>query len=549
MAVKKHFKIGQDILHYMVCIYMLLILGILPFYFTDGYGRIGTNKYEFFYNVTTVMGGIFLPVLCICLIFWYWTAWKGARKKLVLSEVLKSAKRDLSVTDLFAAAWGIALGISYLLSDYKEAAFCGDAWKGATGWYMGFVTQICFLGIYFAISRFWRPNKGVLEVGVLASFIVFLLGYCNRFSVYPIEMEYVRKDFLSTIGNMNWYCGYAVTIFFGLLYYWWCGEERRGQERKWVRYFWFLYILTGFGTLLTQGSNSGILTLLVLVPVFYLLSVRSGRQMQRFWQILILLGGAGSVTLLLRYLFPEAFILKDTLTDILTYSVFPVGILVIGVICYKFVESRNKKEQYPEKVFGLLGKIGLVLGAFLAGGLVLAIIWNTLTPGVLGALSENAFFTFNEKWGSLRGATYLAGVQSWLDQDPAGKLFGVGPDCMAMYVHSGANPELLDMIERVFRNNLLTNAHCEWLTILVNEGIFGVFAFGGMMVSAILRYMKAGRTNIFAGACGICLLAYTINNMVSFQQTMATATMFLILGVGEASIRKAKKCKRNEEKK
>ena len=33
------------------------------------------------------------------------------------------------------------------------------------------------------------------------------------------------------------------------------------------------------------------------------------------------------------------------------------------------------------------------------------------------------------------------------------------------------------------------------------------------------------------------LLAYTVHNVVSFQQTMATATMFLVLGMGEAFLR------------
>ena len=34
-------------------------------------------------------------------------------------------------------------------------------------------------------------------------------------------------------------------------------------------------------------------------------------------------------------------------------------------------------------------------------------------------------------------------------------------------------------------------------------------------------------------AAGFCMLAYTVNNMFSFQQTMNVTTMFMILGMAE----------------
>ena len=36
-----------------VTFYLLLMIIVLPFYFTDGYAKIGTNKYEFFYKGKT----------------------------------------------------------------------------------------------------------------------------------------------------------------------------------------------------------------------------------------------------------------------------------------------------------------------------------------------------------------------------------------------------------------------------------------------------------------------------------------------------------------
>ena len=109
---------------------------------------------------------------------------------------------------------------------------------------------------------------------------------------------------------------------------------------------------------------------------------------------------------------------------------------------------------------------------------------------------------------------------------------------MANYIYGGGSPDVLAMVQRQFEGRILTNAHCEWLTVLVNTGVVGAITFGGMMITAIRRFLKCGKNNILAGACGMGLLAYTINNVVSFQQAMATTTMFLILGMGETFLRR-----------
>ena len=49
---KRALNIFGDAMSTVVEIYILLILTVMPFYFTDGYGRIGTNKYQFFHGVT-----------------------------------------------------------------------------------------------------------------------------------------------------------------------------------------------------------------------------------------------------------------------------------------------------------------------------------------------------------------------------------------------------------------------------------------------------------------------------------------------------------------
>lgn len=39
----------KELLNIIVCVYMVLIIAVMPFHYTMGYGRIGSDKYDFFY--------------------------------------------------------------------------------------------------------------------------------------------------------------------------------------------------------------------------------------------------------------------------------------------------------------------------------------------------------------------------------------------------------------------------------------------------------------------------------------------------------------------
>ena len=117
------------------------------------------------------------------------------------------------------------------------------------------------------------------------------------------------------------------------------------------------------------------------------------------------------------------------------------------------------------------------------------------------------------------------------------KLIGVGPDAMSAYLYKDGSGELKALLQEAFRNLILTNAHNEWMTVMVDTGILGAVAFGGMMVTGIRRFLReAGRETIVC-ACGFCLLAYTVNNMFSFQQAMSVTTVFAVFGMGGAFLR------------
>ena len=135
----------------------------------------------------------------------------------------------------------------------------------------------------------------------------------------------------------------------------------------------------------------------------------------------------------------------------------------------------------------------------------------------------------------------MAGLYCFAEQNFLHKLVGIGPDCMARYLYNDGSETVKALVAEAFGKQRLTNAHNEWLTLLTNVGLLGVVSFVGMMITAIKRFIGNYKISVVAAGCGFCLLAYTVNNMFSFQQSMSFATIFVVFGIGENYLRVAKK--------
>ncbi len=516
----------KGFLDYGICLYLILLLAVMPLYSQDGYSHIGTDKAVFFCKVSAVFCGVLLPVAVLYLVM----RAAGKRKS---GSALQPFGMCWKRTDFFAALYGAALVISYFCSRYREVAL----W-GAKRWYMGFWPQMFLVLIYFLVSRFWKPRKWMFYLMLTVAAPVFALGYLNRFSVYPLQMEPRNPQFISTIGNINWYCGYVVPVLMagaGLL---WLQEGRGGGERRRfgrLRHaLCAVYVLVGFGTLVTQGSDSGIAALAVVLLVMFCLSAADSRRMAALAQILLLLWGACIVTAAVWRAVPNNMNYRSGGMDMLLSAKVLIPMTVVSFLFFLWVCVKRKKGTYSEKQMRYLT---FGTGAAVAAGIALILSMaavNTIWPGSLGALSSHPLFTFSESWGSNRGATWKAGWMCFTEQDFLHRLTGVGPDAMWEEIRSRGSAELVGMIKRNFGSLNLVNAHNEWLTVLVNTGLLGLCGFAGMIVCGITDFLREGRKKPFVCACGLCLLGYTANNIFSFQQAMGVAVIFSIFGMGRA---------------
>ena len=516
----------------VISVYLCVILAVLPLY-NRGYAQIGTDKENFFIKTMTYAGEFLLPIFVLWLILRVIVA-KQKKELPVLWKIPESIRSALNITDKFAALYGISVVLSYAFTRYR-----GEALWGTASWRMGMWTQLGAVVVYFMVSRMWHGKDWIPALILPVSVVVFSLGYLNKFELCPVDKEIINSSFISTIGNINWYCGYLVTVLFGGVYLLW--KMGPGFNRK--KLILMGYVTIGFASLATQGSTSGIVTFAVVMFVLLGMSVGDAGKMECFWQEMTLFSAACLVTYVLRSLnvFSQELVLEE-ITNILTFSAVSVIMTIVSVLMLCLIHRMRSTQRYSVKVWSTIYRcVAIVLSVVIVLIFVLIGI-NTLSGGALtGNVADPdvaKWMTFSGDWGSNRGATWSAGVGCFREADLLHKLFGVGPDCMYAFLSNEGSPELQNMVYERFYGNRLTNAHNEWLTILVDMGILGLVSYAGMMISAVRNFLREGEKSALVGACGFCVLAYTVNNMFSFQQVMNISTMFVIMGIGANSNKK-----------
>lgn len=521
----------EETVSLLLTAYLFVMFCIYPFYMQNGYVNIGDIKYNFYKYVTMGAFALLIPLGVLCSLLKY-GGMLGKQKKDTAGLIEQRRESAgylwnyLSVTDWLVLFYGVSVGISYICSEFKSGALWGE-----DGWHMGLVSQLLFVLSYFLISRFWEYEKYLLFAFLAASSVVFSLGILNRFSVYPIEIEGANNGFLSTMGNINWYCGYWSVLFpIGFMLYW-------SIDNMWIRLAGLAGSVIGIGAGVTQGSASAFLVLAGMYLFVFCLSCRESARMKRWLELVFLYGLTCQGLRLWKLLQPEAFnYYSGSLSDWMTSTRVTGWLLIPVAIIYILLHLADRNGDAGIRRFKLFRQIILLVLVIGAGIYLLLLVLNSRIDGGIRFMADLSIFTFSNQWGSARGATWQAGAEIVKHMSELEKLTGVGPDCFARKLYT--IPVVAEWVNKQFDGARLTNAHNEWLTVLVNHGVPGLISYGGIFVTAVLRYIYAagklpGRINRHLYIFGMCAFAYTIHNVVSFQQVLSTPMVFLLLGMGE----------------
>lgn len=527
-------------------LYMTAVLAALPLYIGQGYWNMGNTKYMLFRNVSF-----------LCLGLWLAAEMAGhigeALRQLCLRRSGKRSVGEGGMTPGFGAMdWAMAAYVVIVVLSAAASDYGKLAWAGYEGWFMGAVSQLLLVGTYFFVSRRYDGARWPLYLGELALFFVTLFGLLHRLGIDPLgllvywnSMDWEYSHMLSTLGNINWLCGYySVALAFLTVHF-------LRVKGTWSKAVLYVGTVAAFVLLGVQGSQGGLLILGVCVACGLYLGRKSAGVRKRVYALLagfffcMPLMGLGMV---LRG--EKAAVVQDgNIFWMVSWPAWPVAGAVCLAACLLCGRWRLGKRQ------------ARLAGAALLGGGAMC-----LTVALFVFLMRG----IDDSFGSGRGFLWRIALEGFGAGGIKEKLLGAGPDCYAEAVFNrlGAGSDVWK--GEHWETAVFTNAHNEFLSQLCNVGILGTAAYLAIFLTGLRVCLRGGqrpeqgktegsrlardgaqtvaekeadrkalrddraRRNweihvLWVGLMAICM--YGAHALISFQQVLNAPFFFLVLGL------------------
>ena len=126
---------------------------------------------------------------------------------------------------------------------------------------------------------------------------------------------------------------------------------------------------------------------------------------------------------------------------------------------------------------------------------------------------------FSDSWGTDRGKVWAYCLRLYREFPLPEKLLGGGCGILAE----------LDVRHRIFPDAILDAAHSEYIQILLNWGLLGLFSWLGWLVFTARDVLRRGDGLSLALLAG--LLGYAAQAAVNIAQTPGIAMFFVLLAV------------------
>lgn len=505
-------KNKNEFLELVSTIYILTVLVAVPLYTGGTYWKLGDKKYLLFRNASFVCLG---TGLCVIIGLFFVRMMKGVLKASEVSAVrtlmTDREKISCSTVDISMLAYGACVLLSALNSAYQQTA-----WLGYMDWYMGAISQLIFVGAYFLLSRYYVAKAWVIYLCEAAFAAVIIIGLLNRLGFDPAKLyvgmqttDWEYSHMLSTIGNINWFCGYcSVMLAFpvaGYLY----------AKGKYKQILLYLCSVLGLTLLCIQGSSMGPIIAVIGIGICLLVGLKNPQCFQR--GLLLALGVC--------LLFPtmgRLISLRNSQAatpvdgDIyakMLWNIWWLIAFVIGVIYILHMKLQGRAQKNVARTLVILGVVS-------AGVILCYALWKLAYADAI-------------TWGSGRGGLWRAALTGFFNGDWKQKLLGAGPDCFAEYIYALPSASVWIQMEGHWADSIFANAHNEWLNQLVNMGVLGMAAYLSIFLCGFKRYR-----GMLLGV--LALGMYGVSSLVGFQQVLNTPLLFVVLGICENRYRMAK---------
>lgn len=516
--------------HSLVNYYLALMFSFFPLFLTEQYAHARLDKY-FFYLIAT---GIFIISAGLCMYFSYTAEIRADHKAALITP--------LSVTDIFMLCFlGFAIFSTLMTEHPAEALFGPNPFASGVvhSRNNGLLLLFLYTMMYFIITRNYIKKDYVFIIYLVTSSMIALLTVLNFFYIDPLGMlegydEATIADFGSTLGNKNIIAAYmciflpvAVMIFVV-------------TQIKVVRAVAGVSILFAYTGLLCADSTSDILGLMIILPVMAIFCARSFTYLKRYLLALTILFASGKVLWIFALLIGDHNKGFEFMQEFLIYNrlmFLPIAVCCLIYLLMMIFEKRIEA-RYPAKAititFTSLFSIGIIT-------LLILFIRFSFFDLETDIGDFEKLLRFDDYWGTHRGFMWRVSFEEFAKFKPLQFFFGTGPDT-AYYV---LEPHFSELSSR-FGDGSTDCAHNEFINYLLTQGVLGLAAYLGVMISAIVRALKTAKTDPTVLVFISPVICYLSQSTVNLYNPIVTPFLFIFLTLAEA-VNRSEQFVNNEE--
>lgn len=495
-----------------ICLFVLMF--IFPLIFNDGYFDIPEVKYECYYLSILVTLGLVILLSIAHLIKTRGFHWKDYLN-------ITRWKKLLRPTDLVLLLFWLSVLISTLQSDYLYESVWGNE-----GRFTGLFLISVYVVAYFMVSRIWNFKPWALQVFLVSSMIMCLIGISDYFQMdfLKVKAEALpsqRALFTSTIGNINSYTAYVALIMgFSTAMFW--------VEKHMLRKIWYyVCMIVSFFAIVMGCSDNAYLALGTLFGLSPLLLFQKHDGLKKYFIVLASFFSVIQCIVWINEQYADKVLGLDSLFQVIASfrGLLPFIILLwllAGV--FALTERKISNKEAVARCSLRIWKLLLVLG-------IAAVVFAFCDANFFGhaerysALSN--YLVFNDSWGTDRGYIWKASMRLYAKFPLMRKLFGYGPETFGILTINKIYNEMVSSTHLIF-----DNAHNEYLQDLVTLGAVGLITYLWFLFSAWRTMYKNREQSPYLLGLLLATLCYNVQAIVNLNQPLVAPMMWLMISIG-----------------
>lgn len=364
---------------------------------------------------------------------------------------------------------------------------------GQQGWYIGFITIGSLILIILITKDIKLDNKYIYYPVYIAIIIIFIIAILHSFHIDVFNLHYTIPDdqyhnYLSTIGNIDWFVGYLCLIvpLFTCLY---IKENRRIEKIIYL-------IISSLGVLTIALLNADGIYLGIGFASFFIIPFvfNNPTNIKKFSYILFIF----LIGIIL------ARILDYQTGQLNKYLLSNISIISISIITLVLFICGKKADEAKYNVYK--NKIILILEILL--------VFIALAAIILIALN------FNDEFGNNRGILWKYSFELFNKFRFKEKLIGLGPETLInAYSYISAN-----------FGSMYLSSHSEPIQLLLTTGIFGLISWLLCWGCILVSFFKAKtyKTSLKIEYY-VPLFCYFGQSLVNSATTVNVATLAIVI--------------------